>query len=269
MEQLNSNLTEKNEMCEKHGVYVSKNMPLAFGRSIWTKCCKCTEEEDAARKKAEKEMKLAREKAYFQDQLNRSWLPKRFIGKTFDNFICSIPKQERALFLAKDYADNFQSYADEGKGLILFGGVGAGKSHVAAAIIQDIMKFNRLGLYVTVSELIRMVRDTWRRDAETSELQAINKFIYADLLVLDEVGKQYGTEGEENILFDVLDGRYREQMPVILMGNISTEPKVRPDRDSRKMNDLEYYLGERCADRLRETNKAISFDWGSYRGRHE
>lgn len=267
MEQLNSNSQklQKNETCEKHGLYLSDGIRLPNGHVIWMRCDKCEEEARQAQKQAEEAMKIAREKAYFQECLDRSWLPKRFIGKTFENFICESAKQEKAFRVVKDYAENFSRYADEGRGLIFFGDVGTGKSHLAAAIIQHIMKENHLGLYVTVSELVRLVRDTWNRDSESTERQIIRKFVYTDLLVIDEVGKQYGTESEESILFDVLDGRYREKMPTVLMGNISTEVKPRPKFGDKQMNDLEYFLGERTADRLREINTGVVFDWESYR----
>jgi len=72
------------------------------------------------------------------------------------------------------------------------------------------------------------------------------------LLVLDEIGVQYGTDGEQTILFDVLDRRYRDLKPSILLTN--------QDKAGFKQ-----YIGERVFDRLTETSKWVAFDWQSYR----
>lgn len=72
------------------------------------------------------------------------------------------------------------------------------------------------------------------------------------LLVIDEVGVQYGTEGEQTILFDVLDLRYRGMLPTILMTN-------------QDLSGMKGFLGERTWDRVRETCRWVPFDWESYR----
>jgi DNA replication protein DnaC len=71
-------------------------------------------------------------------------------------------------------------------------------------------------------------------------------------LVIDEIGVQYGTEGEQTILFDVLDIRYRDQMPTILLTN-------------QDMAGARQFLGDRTWDRIRETGRWVSFDWESFR----
>ena len=73
-----------------------------------------------------------------------------------------------------------------------------------------------------------------------------------DLLILDEVGVQFGSDFEKQILFDVLNERYEKLKPSILLSNIPGD-------------QLADYLGERVTDRLRENGgKMIGFDWDSY-----
>ena len=67
-----------------------------------------------------------------------------------------------------------------------------------------------------------------------------------------EVGVQYGTDGEQNILFEVLDRRYRDMLPTILLANQSKD-------------GLKQFLGERAYDRLTETGRIVAFEWESYR----
>lgn len=254
MERLSFNIAHltQNSVCEKHGKYIEKGIQRSTSKTpVWFGCPTCDDDLKKAEKleKIEQERKLQAHK--LEVILNRSCLPRRFIGKTFETYHAQTPEQNRAFNVAFEYANEFKSHSKNGTGLIFLGQPGTGKSHLAAAIIQKIMPQYQ-GLYATVSDCIRLVRETWRRDSEHSENQVLGRFIYTDLLVLDEVGKQYGSDGEQNILFDVIDGRYRERMPTIIMGNI-------------KASELSVYLGERLADRLRETSTAISFEWPSYR----
>ena len=74
------------------------------------------------------------------------------------------------------------------------------------------------------------------------------------LLVLDEVGAQYGTEGEQVILFDIINRRYQDMRPMILLTN-------------QGKAGFQSFLGDRAFDRLREAGKWVPFDWESHRGK--
>ena len=75
-----------------------------------------------------------------------------------------------------------------------------------------------------------------------------------DLLVIDEVGIQFGTDTERMILYEILDLRYEAMRPVILTTNITD------------LKSLEKLLGERIIDRLFEgESKIVLFEWESHR----
>src|SRR5690606_23131134 len=100
---------------------------------------------------------------------------------------------------------------------------------------------------------IRAVKDTYRRDSTQTEAEAIASFVTPDLLILDEVGVQFGSDTEKLILFEIINGRYESMKPTIVISNLA-------------IGELEAYLGERAFDRLREGGgKAVVFDWPSYR----
>jgi len=87
-----------------------------------------------------------------------------------------------------------------------------------------------------------------------SEDEAIAFFVAPDLLVLDEIGVQYGSETEKNILFEIVNERYEAMKPTILISNLA-------------MTTLTEYAGERVIDRMKENGgKCIVFDWKSRRG---
>jgi DNA replication protein DnaC len=232
--------------CETHGDFESRHI---IDR-IWSRCPKCEAErrtvEEAEAEEQARKMREARRRKL----LGRAAIPERFAGKSFGSFNADTDAKRSALTVLRDYAENFECNAQAGRGLILSGKPGTGKSHLAGAVLQS--QLNRDVLYATCMDVIRMVRETWRRDSEKSERQVLAYLGGLDLLVIDEMGVQYGTDGEQTVLFDVLDRRYREVKPTILLTNQNTD-------------GLKGYLGERTFDRLRETCRVVSFDWESYR----
>jgi DNA replication protein DnaC len=72
------------------------------------------------------------------------------------------------------------------------------------------------------------------------------------LLVMDEVGVQYGTDAEKVLLFDVINRRYQDVMPTILLTNLDKA-------------GLREYLGDRAFDRIRENGLLVPFVWESHR----
>lgn len=237
---------ERDASCPEHGAYISRNIL----RSVWSRCPAC-EAESARQQQAEKEEEAAKFlRAERAKMLCRAAIPERFIGRSFDNFKAETDPQRQAVTVARAYAEDFDKNAARGSGLIFSGQPGTGKSHLAAAILQYL--FPRDVMYVTCMDVIRMVRETWRRDSAQSERQVLSTLGALDLLVIDEIGVQYGTEGEQTILFDVLDMRYRGMQPTVLLTN-------------QNADGLRTYLGDRSYDRLRETSRMVQFEWESYR----
>ena len=241
-----SPLPERTGECTEHGAYTSRNV---FGR-VWSRCPTCSAVEAEA--KAREDLRLAQQQAEQRHRaaIESARIPARFVGRSFANFVADTDDKRHALSVVRDYAEAFAENARKGAGLILAGQPGTGKSHLAAAALQAVLTQDVR--YLTCMDLIRAVRDTWRRDSERSESQVLGYLERLDLLVIDEVGVQYGTDGEQTILFDVLDRRYREVRPTILLTN--------QDREG-----FSKFIGERTFDRLRETCRWVQFSWPSYR----
>lgn len=226
--------------CPQHGSYVSQRL---FGM-VWSRCPEC---ERALVLAAEQRAQPIDRRGYL---LEAARIPKRFLGRSFDDFAADSDAHCQALAVARQFAERFDEHAAKGASLIFAGKPGTGKSHLAAAILQHVLTGGMR--YATCMDLIRAVRDTWRRDSDLSESDVLDTFSRLRLLVIDEVGMQYGTDGEQTILFDVLDRRYRDMLPTVLVTN--------QDRDGFRR-----FVGERSFDRLAETARWVPFDWASYR----
>lgn len=241
--------------CETHGEYTSIGRHLArLNFTRWSRCPACAEADAAAIRERDERRQAEERAASLAKRLKLSGMPRRFHDKAFDGYQADAPEQVAALTVCREYAEGMGSHVKTGASLILSGKPGTGKSHLAAAVMHAAMDGGRRTVqYVTCMDLVRAVRATWRRDSERTEDDVLRLFgEEVDLLVIDEVGVQYGTEGEQTILFDVLDRRYREMRPTILISNTGKA-------------QFQAFVGDRVFDRLREVAQWVMFGWDSHR----
>lgn len=237
--------------CETHGAYTSDGYSL--GRNMhWLGCPECAKLKRAAEELAQQELEASQRQERMEAKLDTSGIPVRYRTKDFASFIADTDAKEKARAVAMEFAQNFDRHMKNGTVVVFSGLPGTGKSHLAIAIAQAVMT-RYTALYTSAIDAIRMIRDTWRRDSGKTENEVLDMLASVGLLVLDEVGVQHGTEAEKVHLFDMIDKRYRDMMPTILLTNHGTA-------------GLKAYLGERSYDRLREGGIWVKFDWQSQRG---
>ena len=236
--------------CAKHGHYPVRTM-LALGRSIEIGSCPaCIALADTERHGFESQM----QQLAIDARLDRAGVPKRLRTRSFDNFEATTPEQKTARDVCVEYAKNFDAKLASGSVLILAGNTGTGKGHLAAAIAVSVLTNGNTAVFATAQEIVMLLRGSWGNRSEASELEILRMLCRVDLLVIDEVGVQFGSDAERNQLYAVIDGRYREQLPMILTTNLTPA----------KLFDV---LGQRIFSRLREDGKWLPFDWGDWRAR--
>lgn len=247
--------TESIGNCEKHGEFKRRAMEILGHRYMASNCPACMDEEAAAEQRKRDERQAENARKQWEAKIGRSGIPERFADRTLDAYLAKTEGQHRALAFARRYADDFKAVAKIGRGALFLGKPGTGKTHLAVGIALQVMRDpKRSALFCTVMRAIRTIKDTWRKGAEQAEADAIEALVFPDLLILDEVGVQFGSEAEKLLLFDVLNERYERRRPTLLLSNL-TAPEVAA------------YLGERVMDRLREDGgEVVVFDWASHRG---
>ncbi|MEE6030459.1 ATP-binding protein [Avibacterium paragallinarum] len=253
----NAEMKEQVVDCEKHGsyrqFYRKINLPMGRGIESKTRCPQCLKE---------KILKLEAEKAH-QEQTERvhkisglkmtSGIAKRFEQARFSNYQ-ETEYNRKAKRFCEAYAAKWIDRKSVGGGLILCGKPGTGKNHLASAIAHHIIEQHQDEVLITTAlRIIRKVKSTWDKNTSLTEDEVMNIYTDKDLLIIDEVGVQFGSESEKIILFEIINERYEQMKPTILISNLSED-------------ELSRYVGERIIDRMREGKGAvINFDWESYR----
>jgi DNA replication protein DnaC len=208
------------------------------------------------RKDAEAQQKIDFKRKATLWLINHSGMSERFKSCSFENYVVGNEDQGKALAYAKRYADTFTEQLKLGKGFMFVGNPGTGKNHLASAIANQLFTSNHSVLIVTVSDLIKMIRDTWSKSSQVTEQQIMNKLTKVDLLIIDEIGLQKGSEDEQLHLTKIIDKRLYSFKPTSIISNCANS------------SDIKKYIGFRTYDRLKEGNLfGVVFDWESYRGK--
>ncbi len=141
---------------------------------------------------------------------------------------------ERAFNQAQQFAHTQQGW------LILQGGYGCGKTHLAAAIANEAASLGIPALFITVPDLLDQLRYGYSDPDETFE-QRFEEIRRAPLLILDDFGTQNVTGWAEEKLFQIVNHRYTVKLPLVITTNLQLddiEPRIRsrlqdPDLVSR------------------------------------
>ncbi|MFC0666763.1 ATP-binding protein [Azotobacter chroococcum] len=179
----------------------------------------------------------------------------RFRRCSLENYRASLEGQKLALDTCRAYVDQFEENFAAGRCLLLMGNFGTGKTHLGCSILKAVVtRHCASALYVPAADIIAALKASFGRDAASSEREIFAELAGVDLLLIDELGAQGGTEFERQSLHQIIDTRYRNMLPTIITSNLPS-------------TELAAYIGDRALDRLRENGgQAVVFDWDSARG---
>jgi len=217
-----------------HGAgYVRLDVPVgdpAFGQAV---ACVCTE-------RLLEERRLA--------DLRRMSSLDAFRDKTFATFDATPPGVREALEVARRYAEDPHGW------LVLSGGYGAGKTHLAAAIAHECIARGQSVFFSIVPDLLDHLRAAFAPSSEIPYDELFDKVREAGVLVLDDLGAENATAWATEKLFQIINYRYNFQMPTVVTTN----------------HRLLAHMDERIRSRLSDMSfvRNVAIDCADYRERH-
>jgi DNA replication protein DnaC len=204
-------------------------------------------QEEKTRKDKNKQAQITR---YLAD----SCIGVRFKGKSFTDYNPVNKAAEQALDVCRSFSASFR--ANSGTNMIFVGSPGTGKNMLSAVIGQDIIKRGFSFLHTTALKIVRRYKDSWKQPGVTEE-QVLRYYTTPDLLVIDEIGVQFGTVTEQLYLTELINDRYEAMKPIIMLSNLT-------------IKQIEDAMGVRSMERFQENGgRVVVFNWPSYRRRAE
>lgn len=143
------------------------------------------------------------------------------------------------------------------KGLLFFGPTGVGKTHLGVGILKEVIRQKGARAYFfETSELLKLVRDTYNRSVEETEMDVLRPVLEADFLLLDDLGTERTSEWVQETLGLVVNTRYNARRPTVFTSNLvdKEDPKV------PLQNTFVFQLGVRTRSRLVEMCDWVQID---------
>ena len=208
--------------------------------------CRCDREREAEEKRAEEERKRLER---IERLRKASMMDSAYSNATFRAFQAN-QNNERNLKLCRRYADKFEQMIEKNQGLLLWGGVGTGKTFAAACIANAVLD---RGIPVMMTSFVRLLSVLQSRQESDEEI--VRRMGSAKLVIFDDFGAERDTGYGLEKIYSIVDSRCRQRLPSIFTTNLTLD-EMQTETDTRFA---------RIYDRIFETCYPMHFTGVSWR----
>lgn len=190
-----------------------------FGEEKVVRCiCDCIKSEMDAEKERERQEDIERNRHDCFEGSN-------MIHWTFERDDMQNPKLTKAM---RRYAEGFEDFKRDGKGLLLYGRNGTGKTFYASCIANSLIDTGRRVLVTNFARLSNQLQGMYEGKQEF-----IDNLSRYSLLVLDDLGAERQSEFMQEQVFSIVNARYCSGLPFIVTTNLTIEEISKPQDSGR------------------------------------
>lgn len=201
--------------------------------------------------------------------LKRARIPRRYENCAFENF--DIWKENQTLRWAKLNAEKFVDEYPTDVGLLFIGTTGVGKTHLAVAILRELMIRKGVDcLFYDFQDLLKAIRDSYNPVSQTSELSILQPVLDVEVLLLDELAASNPSEWVKETLQHIINTRYNQKKITLITTTLFLDPPpgrggTRQPGEARQIEPTLDQLGTTLRSRLYEMCKLVEMNSDDYR----
>jgi len=182
-------------------------------------------------------------------------IPKRYEHCTLDSFEPAFHGADASLKQAHWTANRFVAaypVETDGKGLLITGPVGVGKTHLAVGLLMALVEERGAqGLFYDYRELLKQIQNSYNPQVNSTELDVLRPVFEAEVLVLDELGAQKPTDWVWDTVALILNTRYNDKRTTIITTNYPDLAPAGSGISAAQRAVREETLGDRIGERMR------------------
>ena len=187
-------------------------------------------------------------------------IPKRYQHCDLESYEIDNDSHDSQKSAKRDIQHFLEKYPVIEVGLLLLGTCGVGKTHLAVALLrQVILEKGDGGLFYDFRDLLREIQASWNSVSQTSEFEVLRPVLDANILVLDELGANKPTEWVRDTIAHIINCRYNDKKLTIFTSNYLDSPS-KPGEET-----LTDRIGTRLRSRLYEMCKIVEIRGEDYR----
>ena len=182
-------------------------------------------------------------------------IPAKYARCSFDNFSNHDAEETAskslasAMLVASSFARDFPQRSDP-RGLLIHGGNGIGKTHLAVAALRRILGNGVEARFINYQALLELIRSGYDKPFGESRTAKYEELEQLNLLLIDDLGANRVTDWVEDTITQLIAFRHDHQLPTIVTTNYTPHPS--------SVGYLGDRIGERATSRLREMCKIVA-----------